>query len=145
MDGLAASDGPVDHDLLDLDAALDRLAELDGRKARIVELVYFAALTQPEVAEIPDISVATVERDLPSGRAWLRAQLSARRPLELVARPPQPAARHACRRSGSMRAAVPGRGCWLRPGSSGSRDRARSACWCRVRSRHWAATRGRRR
>lgn len=77
MDGLAASDGPVDHDLLDLDAALDRLAELDGRKARIVELVYFAALTQPEVAEIPDISVATVERDLPSGRAWLRAQLSA--------------------------------------------------------------------
>jgi len=76
VDGLAASDGPVDHDLLDLDAALERLADLDARKARIVELVFFTGLTQPEVADVLDISIATVERDLRAARAWLGAQLS---------------------------------------------------------------------
>lgn len=76
VEGVAASEGPVDHDLLDLDAALERLAEMDTRKAKAVELVFFAGMKQPDVADVLGVSVATVERDLRAARAWLAAQLA---------------------------------------------------------------------
>ena len=76
VDSVESSGRPVDHDLLDLDAALERLAEIDERKARIVELVFFAGMTHPEVAEVLDISIATVGREVRGARAWLGAQLS---------------------------------------------------------------------
>jgi RNA polymerase sigma factor (TIGR02999 family) len=65
----------ADDDLLDLDEALGRLAAFDERKARIVEMVFFGGLTQPEVGEVMGISTSTVERELRAAKAWLAGQL----------------------------------------------------------------------
>jgi len=64
-------------DLVELDMALNRLRELDPREASIVELRFFAGLTVPEIATALDVSIATVERDWASARAWLRRELTA--------------------------------------------------------------------
>jgi RNA polymerase sigma factor (TIGR02999 family) len=66
---------PAEIDLIDLDQALRELAENDQRKARALELQYFGGLTNPEIAEALEISVATVERDLRFARAWLKRRL----------------------------------------------------------------------
>jgi RNA polymerase sigma factor (TIGR02999 family) len=62
--------------LLELHEALERLGGDDPRTARVVELTYFGGLTSAQVAEVCAVSVATVERDLRFGRAWLRERLS---------------------------------------------------------------------
>jgi RNA polymerase sigma factor (TIGR02999 family) len=72
--GLASPDGGVD-DILAIDRALDRLAAFDERKARVIELRYFAGLERQEIADALDVSVGTVKRDLKLGEAWLRLQL----------------------------------------------------------------------
>ena len=56
--------------------ALDRLAEVSADLARVVELKYFGGLTNPEVAEVMDISESTVKRSWRSARAWLYADLN---------------------------------------------------------------------
>ena len=64
----------VDHlaeDVVDLDRALTKLAAVDERKARIVEMKFFAGMTNQEVATALGISDATVERDWKMARAWL--------------------------------------------------------------------------
>lgn len=61
--------------LVDLDAALVTLAEIDARGARIVEMRFFGGLTNAEVAGVLDLSERTVEREWRSARAWLRRQL----------------------------------------------------------------------
>ena len=63
-------------DVLALDTALDRLAALDERQAKIVELRYFGGMSVEEVAETLDISPATVKRDWAIARAWLHKELS---------------------------------------------------------------------
>jgi RNA polymerase sigma-70 factor (ECF subfamily) len=68
-----ASSSPID--VLALDAALDELAELDARKARVVELRFFSGLTVPEVAAALEVAPRTVEADWHFARAWLRAKL----------------------------------------------------------------------
>lgn len=60
-----------DDRLLLLDAALDRLATLDARQARVVELRYFAGLSVVDTAEALDVSTATVKREWAAARAWL--------------------------------------------------------------------------
>jgi len=68
----------VDNDptpMLDLDAALKRLAAFDERKARLLELLYFGGLTVEESAEVAGISAPTAHRDLKMAKAWLRIQL----------------------------------------------------------------------
>lgn len=60
----------------ELDEALESLAARDERKARALELHYFAGLTHQQIADVLDISLATVDRDLRMGRAWLRRALS---------------------------------------------------------------------
>ena len=62
-------------DVLDLEQALAELEGLDERKARVVELSYFAGLTDEEVAAALNISSATVKRDLRTARAWLATAL----------------------------------------------------------------------
>jgi len=62
-------------DLLDLDAALQRLAELNPRHARVVECVYFGGLTVDETADALDISPRTVKYDWALARAWLYREL----------------------------------------------------------------------
>lgn len=62
-------------DLLDLDEALTRLAQLHARQARVVELRFFAELTNDEAAEALGVSPRTVELDWRAARAWLRSTL----------------------------------------------------------------------
>ncbi len=62
-------------DVVVLDNALERLSELDPRKARVVELRFFAGLTIDETGEVLEVSHATVERDLKLARAWLAREL----------------------------------------------------------------------
>jgi RNA polymerase sigma factor (TIGR02999 family) len=63
-------------DVLDLDAALTRLAALDPRKSRIAELRFFAGLSLEETGDTLGVSLATVERDWQAARAWLFKELS---------------------------------------------------------------------
>jgi RNA polymerase sigma factor (TIGR02999 family) len=58
-----------------LDEALNELAELDERKARVVELRFFGGLSVEETAEVLGISPQSVMRDWKLARAWLLAQL----------------------------------------------------------------------
>lgn len=62
-------------DLLALDDALARLAEMDPQKARLVELRYFAGLSIPEAAAALHVSIATVGREWAVARVWLRREL----------------------------------------------------------------------
>jgi len=64
-------------DALDLDGVLRKLAELDERKARVVELRFFAGMSVPEVAEVLGTSVSTVEADWRFARSWLSRELNA--------------------------------------------------------------------
>ena len=61
--------------IVDLHEALERLGSLDSRKARVVELKYFAGLNHDEIAEVMKISAVTVRRDWTFARAWLRDEL----------------------------------------------------------------------
>ncbi len=73
-----ASEQPRMDQMLILDEALNRLAELDARQARIVEMRYFAGLTEEEIGKVLEISPRTVKRDWTSARAWLQLQLAER-------------------------------------------------------------------
>ncbi len=66
-------------ELVALDGALDRLAKRDPRQARIVELRFFAGLTEKEAAEVLGISVRTVKRDWGVARAWLYREINENR------------------------------------------------------------------
>jgi RNA polymerase sigma factor (TIGR02999 family) len=63
-------------DVIDLNGALERLAALDARKARVVELRFFAGLTNQEVAEVLGVSRKTVVDDWTVARLWLRRELA---------------------------------------------------------------------
>lgn len=71
FDTQVAGLSPPDVDVLDLDAALTRLAGFDPRKSRIAELRFFVGLSLEETAHVLGVSVATVERDWQVARAWL--------------------------------------------------------------------------
>lgn len=62
-------------ELIEMDAALSRLAKIDPRQAKIVELRFFAGLTVEETAEILGISAKTVKRDWSVAKAWLHGEL----------------------------------------------------------------------
>jgi len=73
---LAADHSVPIEDLLALDDALDELAALDARQARVVELRYFGGLEIEEAAEALSISPATLKRDWAMARAWLHRRLA---------------------------------------------------------------------
>jgi RNA polymerase sigma factor (TIGR02999 family) len=58
-----------------LDHALDELSRLDERQGKIVEMKFFGGLTAQEIAEVLDISLATVERKWATARIWLRREM----------------------------------------------------------------------
>jgi RNA polymerase sigma factor (TIGR02999 family) len=64
-----------DVDLLKLDDALNRLAEVDPKQARIVELRYFSGFSIEETASVLAVSPSTVKRDWRAAKAWLRREL----------------------------------------------------------------------
>jgi RNA polymerase sigma factor (TIGR02999 family) len=68
--------GTSPESILDLHRALDRLEKVDPRKAQIVELRFFLALNMEEAAEVLELSLATVERDLKFARSWLYQELN---------------------------------------------------------------------
>lgn len=63
-------------DIVALDEALQKLAEMNERQAKIVELRYFGGLSEEEIAENLEISYRTVRRDWSVARAWLYRELS---------------------------------------------------------------------
>lgn len=65
------------EEILAVDEALARLAELDPRQAQVVELRYFVGLSIEETAEVLGTSPATVKRDWTVARAWLQRELTA--------------------------------------------------------------------
>jgi RNA polymerase sigma factor (TIGR02999 family) len=73
---LPAPERTPEVDVIALDLALDRLAAHDPRKARAVELLYFAGLTAEETARALGTTSRTVERDWAYARAWLLRELS---------------------------------------------------------------------
>ncbi len=62
-------------DLLALDEALESLAAVDPRQARIVEMRYFTGLNVAEIAEVEDISPTTVKREWRTAKLWLYREL----------------------------------------------------------------------
>jgi len=63
-------------DLVGLDECLQKLAALDERQARIVELRFFTGLSVEETAEVMQVSTATVKREWSSARAWLFREMT---------------------------------------------------------------------
>lgn len=74
MDDRTAPDPGVD--LVALDSALTKLAQLDEQKARVVELRFFAGLTAEQAALALGVSPSTVARDWQFARLWLKRELS---------------------------------------------------------------------
>lgn len=64
------------EEFLALDEAMERLAAIDERKAKVVELHYFGGLTYAEIAQALEVSDVTVFRDLRLAKAWLADELS---------------------------------------------------------------------
>jgi len=62
-------------DLIALDDALNRLAKLDGRKSRVVEMRFFGGLSVEETAEVLQVSAETVARDWRLAKAWLLREM----------------------------------------------------------------------
>ena len=65
-----------DQQLLDLHEALERLAQLSERQARVVEMRFFGGMTHEEVAEVLGVSAATARLDWRLARAWLTRELA---------------------------------------------------------------------
>jgi RNA polymerase sigma factor (TIGR02999 family) len=63
-------------DVIVLDDALRRLAEVDERKSRAIELKFFGGMTTEEIGLVLGISVATVGRELRLAQAWMRREMS---------------------------------------------------------------------
>jgi RNA polymerase sigma-70 factor (ECF subfamily) len=76
FDEADASVDPVDVDVLALHRALEKLATLNERHARIVELRFFGGLTVEEVAEVMGLSRATIEAGWTFAKTWLKRELS---------------------------------------------------------------------
>jgi len=74
-EGMIAADARS-VDVLALDEVLTRLAALDERQARVVELRFFGGLSVEETAEVMEISPATVKREWSMAKAWLYNELS---------------------------------------------------------------------
>jgi len=53
------------------------LRDVDGRKCEIIEMNYLLGLKREEIAEVLDISVPTIDRELRFARAWLKQRLAA--------------------------------------------------------------------
>lgn len=65
-----------DRSLLALDDALNELAKIDPRKARVIELRYFGGLTVEETAEVLKVSPQSVLRDWKLAKAWLLREMT---------------------------------------------------------------------
>ena len=125
-------------DMIALDEALDKLAQLDPRQSRIVELRFFGGLTEEEIADVLGVSGITVKRDWRIARAVLHRQLgsAAFRPDRAAVTPAAVAAGKGSswrrRGNGTPRSAA---GFWIKPAPM-TRNCARMwrRCWRPMRT-----------
>jgi RNA polymerase sigma factor (TIGR02999 family) len=75
LEDTAVVGGDRAENLVALDDALQSLARMDARKARVVELRFFGGLSVEETAEVLQVSPGTVMRDWSSARAWLYREM----------------------------------------------------------------------
>ncbi len=75
---VVADTGRGTLEVLELDQLLAELAELDPRKARVVELRFFAGMTNEQIAEALDVARSTVADDWAVSRAWLASRIHAK-------------------------------------------------------------------
>lgn len=75
LDKLADLPVTDDEQMEALNAALEELSRLDERQGRIVEMKFFGGLTASEIAQVLEVSLATVERDWAVARLWLRRRI----------------------------------------------------------------------
>ena len=71
-------------DVLEINEALDRLSEVDERKAKVIEMRYFGGMDREEVAAALGLTVPTVKRDQRLGEAWLRRFLAGNSPEDRI-------------------------------------------------------------
>ena len=76
LDGEALLSPERSPDLIALDEALERLAGVDARKSRVVELRFFGGLTVEETAEVMQLSPRTVHSDWGFAKSWLFRELT---------------------------------------------------------------------
>ena len=76
LDGVADDPNASSIDLLALSEALEKLAAHDERKCMVVQMRFFAGLTNEEIAQILETTTRTVERDWRYARAWLYRELA---------------------------------------------------------------------
>lgn len=76
LSDVAVMDKRKSAELIALDEALSRLALIDQRKSRVVELRYFGGFSVEETAEVLGTSAVTVMRDWSMAKAWLRRELT---------------------------------------------------------------------
>jgi RNA polymerase sigma factor (TIGR02999 family) len=67
--------GGANVPIIALDQALDALSKADARQGKIVEMKFFGGLSTQEIADVLDISLATVERKWATARIWLRREM----------------------------------------------------------------------
>jgi RNA polymerase sigma factor (TIGR02999 family) len=70
--GIEPISEPRSESLLRLDAALNRLADIDERAGQVVEMKFFGGFTSLEIADVLKVSEVTVKRDWRFARAWLQ-------------------------------------------------------------------------
>lgn len=75
LDDIVSFPNKQDIDLIGLNDALNELAEMDEKQAKIVELKFFGGLTNEEIAELMEFSISTVKREWSSARAWLISKI----------------------------------------------------------------------
>jgi RNA polymerase sigma factor (TIGR02999 family) len=76
VDEVAVLSPEPEESIIALDDALEAFAKLAPRQAKVVELRYFAGLSEEEIAEVTKTSARTVERDWQFARSWLMRELS---------------------------------------------------------------------
>jgi RNA polymerase sigma factor (TIGR02999 family) len=76
LEAVVSVDASRTTDLVALDDAMNALAQLDPRKARVVEMRFFGGLNVEEIAEVLKVAPVTVMRDWSTARAWLYRELS---------------------------------------------------------------------
>jgi RNA polymerase sigma-70 factor, ECF subfamily len=79
LDEVSAVSPDRGGEVIALDEALTRLAELDPRKARVIELRFFGGLSVEETAQVLKVSQDTVTRDWRLARSWLLLELTGRK------------------------------------------------------------------
>lgn len=79
LDDHIGAEQPRECEILLLDQALSELAHIEPRQAEIVELRYFAGMSEQEVAAVLDLARATITREWQTARVWLYKRMTAGR------------------------------------------------------------------